>query len=175
MSLLRINSNIAALNTQRNLNRTTFNLNKTLQKLSSGFRINVAADGPADLIISEILRSQLSGIKAATRNSQEAANYLDIAEGALIEINNLLSGLKGLAIHAANTGVVTGEQVAADQQEVDNVLRSIQRINDVTRFGGASIFRTGASAWRTFHTGSALPRGSSLSHHLHLSRTSALG
>jgi len=153
MSLLRINTNIAALNTQRNLNRTSFGLSKTLEKLSSGYRINVAADGPADLIISEILRSQISGIKAAIRNSQEATNYINIAEGALIEVNNLLSGLRGLAIHAANSGVVTGEQVAADQQEVNNILRSIRRINDVTRFGGDYMFRGGASATRTFHVG----------------------
>jgi flagellin len=153
MSLLRINHNIAALNTQRNLNRTTFNLNKTLQKLSSGYRINTAADGPADLIISESLRSQISGIRAAIRNSQEAANYLDIAEGALIEVSNLLSSLRGLAIHAANTGVVSDSQVAADQAEVDNVLRSINRINDVTRFAGERIFQSAASAVRIFHIG----------------------
>ena len=70
MSILRINNNISALNTQRNLNVNSFNLSKSLQKLSSGFRINVAADGPADLIISEGLRSQMGGLKAAIRNSQ---------------------------------------------------------------------------------------------------------
>jgi flagellin len=153
MSLLRINHNIAAMNTQRNLNRTSFNLSKTLQRLSSGYRINVAADGPADLIISETLRSQIGGIKAAIRNSQEATNYLNIAEGALAEVSDLLTGLRSLSIHAANSGVVTGDQVAADQEEVNNVLRSIGRINDVTRFAGASLFRTGASATRTFHVG----------------------
>ncbi len=153
MSLLRINNNIAAMNTQRNLNRTSFNLNKTLQKLSSGFRINMASDGPADLVISETLRSQIGGIKAAMRNNQEASNYLNIAEGALAEISNMLTTLRALAVHSANTGVVSATQVSADQAEVDNVLDAINRINNVTRFAGDNIFQSVASATRIFHIG----------------------
>ncbi len=153
MSLLRINNNIAAMNTQRNLNRTSFHLNKTLQRLSSGYRINVAADGPADLVISETLRSQIGGIKAAIRNSQEAANWVGIVEGALNEVSNLLTSLRSKAVHAANTGVVSATQVAADQAEVDNVLNAIDRINDVTRFAGDQVFKAGASATHVFHVG----------------------
>jgi len=150
VSLLRINNNVSALNTQRNLNTNSFNLGKTLQKLSSGFRINTASDGPADLIISEGLRAQVSGLKAAVRNSQEASNLVGIAEGALKEVSDLLVSMRALATHAANSGVVTTEQVAADQEEVDNMLDTINRINAVTRFAGESIF-TGAA--RTFHIG----------------------
>jgi flagellin len=153
MSLLRINHNISAMNTQRNLNVNSFNLGKTLQKLSSGFRINVAADGPADLIISEGLRAQISGLRAAIRNSQEASNWVGIAEGALKEVNDLLAGARALAIHAANSGVVTDEQVIADQSEMDNILATINRINDVTRFGNERIFQSAASAVHTFHIG----------------------
>ena len=153
MSLLRINNNIAALNTQRNLNVNSFNLNKTLQKLSSGFRINVAADGPADLVISETLRSQIGGIKAALRNSQEASNLVGIAEGALKEVSDLLATLRALAVHAANTGVVTATQIAADQAEMDNALNTINRINSVTRFARSQVFQTGAAATHTFHIG----------------------
>ena len=153
MSLLRINHNISALNTQRNLNVNSFNLGKSLQKLSSGFRINVAADGPADLVISEGLRAQIGGLKAAIRNSQEAANYVGIAEGALKEVSDLLVSMRALAVHAANDGVVTAEQIAADQAELDNALDSITRINGVTRFAGASVFKVTASAARTFHIG----------------------
>ncbi len=153
MSLLRINHNIAAMNTQRNLNTNSFNLNKTLQRLSSGYRINVAADGPADLVISETLRSQIGGIKAAIRNSQEAANWIGIVEGALAEVGNLLASMRGLAVHAANTGVVSRTQVAADQAEVDNILGAINRVNNVTRFAGTSVFKTGASAVHIFHIG----------------------
>jgi len=150
MSLLRINHNISAMNTQRNLNVNSFHLGKTLQKLSSGFRINTAADGPADLIISEGLRAQISGLKAAIRNTQEASNLIGIAEGALQEVSNLLSGARALAIHAANNGVVTAEQVAADQQELDNILDTIDRINNATRFGGNLVFDNDS---HVFHIG----------------------
>jgi len=151
MSLLRINNNIAALNTQRNLDVNSFNLNKTLQKLSSGFRINVAADGPADLVISESLRSQIGGIKAALRNSQEAANYVGIAEGALKEVSDLLAQMRALAVHAANTGVVSSTQIAADQAELDNIVSTVDRIAQVTRFAGESVFNPAADL--SFHIG----------------------
>jgi flagellin len=150
MSMLRINNNISALNTQRNLNVNSFNLGKTLQKLSSGFRINVAADGPADLVISESLRSQIGGIKAALRNCQEASNLVGIAEGALNEVNNLLVSMRALAVHAANVGVVTAEQIAADQAEFDNAAATITRIGTATRFAGQAVF---SGAAETFHIG----------------------
>ncbi len=151
MSLLRINNNIAALNTQRNLNVNSFNLNKTLQKLSSGFRINVAADGPADLVISETLRSQIGGIRAALRNTQEAYNYVGIAEGALKEVSDLLAQMRALAVHAANTGVVSTTQIAADQAELDNIVSTIDRIATVTRFAGDPVFNPSANL--SFHIG----------------------
>ena len=151
MSLLRINNNIAAMNTQRNLSVNSFNLSKSLQKLSSGFRINVAADGPADLVISESLRAQIGGLKAAIRNSQEAANYLGIAEGALKEVSDLLVSMRALAVHAANTGVVTAEQIAADQAELTNAVNTIGRIAAVTRFAGADVFSPAADL--SFHIG----------------------
>ncbi len=145
MSLLRINNNIAAMNTQRNLNVNSFNLSKSLQKLSSGFRINTAADGPADLIISEGLRAQIGGLKAAIRNTQEAANYLGIAEGALKEVSDLLVQARGLAVHAANDGVVSTAQQAADNGEYQNIVGTIARINTVTRFAGDAVFGGGGT------------------------------
>jgi len=150
MSLLRVQNNVSALNTQRNLNVNSFNLGKTLQKLSSGFRINTAADGPADLIISEGLRAQISGLKAAMRNTQEASNLVGIAEGAMKEISDLLVQARALAVHSANTGVVTTEQIAADQQEWANIQSTIDRIDAVTRFAGEDVFTAVA---RTFHIG----------------------
>jgi len=147
---LRINHNIAAINTQRNLMRTSFDLSKSLQKLSSGYRINTAADDPAGLVISEQLRAQVGGLKAAVRNSQEAANLVGISEGALQEINDTLVSIRALALHAANTGVVGEDQVAADQAEVDNAVSSIQRIADTTRYAGDQIF---TDVSRSFHIG----------------------
>jgi flagellin len=140
MSILRINNNISALNTQRNLNVNSFNLSKTLQRLSSGYRINVAADGPADLIISEGLRGQLSGMKAAIRNNQEAANFVGIAEGALQEVSDLLTQMRALSVHAANRGVVSQAQANADNQEFVNARLAINRIEMVTRFAGDRVF-----------------------------------
>jgi flagellin len=140
MSLLRVQNNISALNTQRNLNVNSFNLSKSLQKLSSGFRINSAADGPADLIISEGLRAQIGGLKAAIRNTQEASNFLGIAEGALKEVSDLLVQARALAVHAANDGVVSVAQQAADDEEYQNIVTTIARINTVTRFAGDAVF-----------------------------------
>ncbi len=172
MSLLRINNNIAAMNTQRNLNTNSFNLNKTLQKLSSGFRINVAADGPADLVISETLRSQIGGIKAAIRNSQEAANLVGIAEGALKEVSDLLTTMRALAVHAANSGVVTATQVAADQAELTNALATIDRIDAVTRFAGSAIF---GRSTVMFHIGEGAATQDEVSMMLTSMNTTALG
>ena len=140
MSILRVNHNIAAINGQRNLNATSFSLGKSLQKLSSGFRINTAADGPADLVISEGLRAQIGGLSAALRNSQEAANFVGIAEGALNEVSALLVSMRGLSIHSKNAGVITPEQIAADQAEMKNALSTIDRIGLVTRFAAKPVF-----------------------------------
>ena len=157
---LRINHNIAAINTQRNLNKTTFALNKSLQKLSSGFRINTASDDPAGLVISEQLRAQVSGLKAAVRNSQEASNLIGISEGALQEINDLLISIRALGLHASNTGVVGSDQVAADQAEVDNAVASIQRIASIARYAGDQIF---TDSVRTFHIGEGTSAGDQVS------------
>ena len=133
MSLI-INHNISALNTQRNLGLTSKHLAKSLEKLSSGYKINVAADDPSGLIISEQLRSQTNGLQRAVRNSQEASNVIGIAEGALIEMNEILRKLRSLALHAANTGVTAPDQVRADQAEVDSSIQTIDRIANTTRY-----------------------------------------
>ena len=159
MSILRVNHNISAMNTQRNLDATSFNLSKSLQKLSSGFRINTAADGPADLVISEGLRSQIGGIKAALRNTQESANLLSIAEGALNEVSNLLSTLKALAVHALNRGVVSQSQMNADQAELTRAISSINRIGLATRFAGGTVF---TAAVRRFQIGEGTGGGDSV-------------
>ncbi len=133
MSLI-INHNISAMNTQRNLELSNGSLSKSLQKLSSGYKINVASDDPSGLIISEQLRSQTNSLERAVRNSQEASNVLGIAEGALIEINEMLRHLRGLAIHAANSGVTASDQVRADQSELDSAVQTIDRIANTTKY-----------------------------------------
>ncbi|MCX7934110.1 MAG: flagellin, partial [Planctomycetota bacterium] len=129
-----ITHNISAINTQRNLAITNRQLSKSLEKLSSGYRINVGSDGPADLIISEQLRAQNVGLERAVRNTQEAINVLGIAEGALNEMNEILKKMRALALHAANSGITSPIQVAADQAEVDSGIQTIDRIANTTKY-----------------------------------------
>ena len=131
---LIVTNNLSALNTQRTLNKNNSLMSKSLEKLSSGYRINTAADDPSGLIISEQLRTQISGLSRATQNSQEACNVLGIAEGALIEMNNILTKMRSLAIHAANNGITAPDQVRADQAEVDSGIQTLDRISSTTRY-----------------------------------------
>lgn len=132
---LRINHNIAAINANRNLKLTTTALNKSMEKLSSGFRINQAADDPAGLVISEQFRSQIAGLNRAIENSEGSISMIQTAEGALTEINSLLVSMRELAIHAANEGFNDADQLAADQAEIENAIATIDRIAANTQFG----------------------------------------
>jgi flagellin len=132
---LRINHNLAALNGNRNLKLTTASLTKSMQKLSSGFRINAASDDPAGLVISEQFRAQIAGLNRAIQNSEGSISMIQTAEGALTEINNLLVGMRELAIHAANEGFNDADQLAADQAEIANAIKTIDRIAANTQFG----------------------------------------
>src|SRR5688572_32220398 len=115
---LRINTNISALNSLRNLQEVSGNVSNSIERLSSGLRINRAADDPAGLIISESLRSQIDGLNQAISNSQDASNLIKSAEGALTEVNSLLRNIRQLAVHAANTGVNDQVAVQADQTQI---------------------------------------------------------
>ena len=132
---LRINHNIASLNANRNLGLTTYSMEKSMQKLSSGFRINVAADDPAGLVISEQFRAQIAGLNRAIQNSEGSISMIQTAEGALTEINNLLISMRELAIHAANEGFNDSDQLAADQAEIEQAIKTIDRIAANTQFG----------------------------------------
>jgi len=132
---LRINNNIAAINAHRNLTQTTQQLSSSMEKLSSGYRINRASDNPAGLVISEQFRAQIAGLGRAIENSEGSINMIQTAEGALNEINNLLVSMRELAIHAANEGFNDVDQLAADQAEIANAIKTIDRISANTQFG----------------------------------------
>lgn len=132
---LTINNNVSALNSQHNLNRSTNSLNKSLERLSSGLKINRGADGPAALVISEQQRAQIAGLNAAIDNTEKAVSMVQTAEGALNEINGLLTKIRSLAIDSANTGVNDSDSLAANQAEVKNALETIDRIANNTQFG----------------------------------------
>jgi flagellin len=132
---LRINHNISSLDAWRNLTNTTRKMGVTMEKLSSGYRVNRAADDPAGLVISEQFRAQIAGLNRAVQNSEGSINMIQTAEGALNEINNLLVSMRELAIHAANEGFNDTNQLAADQAEITNAISTITRISSNTQFG----------------------------------------
>jgi flagellin len=132
---LRINHNTAALNAHRNLVQNDARLGKTLEHLSSGLKINRASDGPATLVISEQLRSQVAGLKQAVMNSEAGVALVQTAEASLNETNRLLVSMRQLAIHASNEGVNDRVMVEADQAELVNALDSVDRISKTCEFG----------------------------------------
>jgi flagellin len=132
---LQINTNISALNALRNLQNVNSSVAGSIEKLSSGLRINSAADDPAGLIISEGLRAQIDGLNQAISNSQDAGNVIKTAEGSLSTVNDLLRNVRTLAVHAANTGVNDAVAVQADQTQIASAISSIERIAEQTQFG----------------------------------------
>src|SRR5262245_11427492 len=134
--MARINTNVASLTAQRGLSKTQKTLNDTLQRLSTGLRINRGADDPAGLIASEGLRSEISGITQAIDNSQRASNVIATAEGALQEVASLLLNIKSLVVQAANAGAISPDEVRANQLQVDSAIESITRISNNSTFAG---------------------------------------
>ena len=135
----RINTNVASLTAQRALQKTQQTQGETLQRLSTGLRINRGADDPAGLIASEGLRSEISGIGQAVDNSQRAANVIATAEGALNEVATLLLNIKDMVVEAANTGAISPDEIAANQLQVDSAVESITRISNTTSFAGLKL------------------------------------
>lgn len=152
---LSINQNIAAINAYRNLSNTQNDLSKSLEKLSSGFRINRAADDAAGLAISEGLRSQVGGLKVAVRNAQDGISVVQTAEGALTEVHAILQRMRDLSVQASNTGSLSTDAIANIQAEHDELVAEIDRIASTTTFNGtalldgsytAAVFQVGANA-----------------------------
>ena len=131
----RINTNATAMNALRNLNETNTSYSSSVNRLSTGLRINSAADDPAGLIFSENLRAQIGGITQAVRNNQDAINYSKTAEGALDEISRLLREGRSLAVASANTAVLSTDQLQAYQTQWNLIATSINRIASETQFG----------------------------------------
>jgi len=136
---LSINTNIPALNAYRNLNTTTNDMSKSLEKLSSGFRINRAADDAAGLAISEGMRSQIGGIKMGVRNAQDGISVVQTAEGALNEVHSMLNRMRDLSVQAANSGSNDSAARSAAQAEIDALKSEVTRVSDKTKFGGQSL------------------------------------
>ena len=136
---LRINQNIAAQNAYRNLSVTDSQMSKSLEKLSSGFRINRAADDAAGLSISEGLRSQIGGMKVAVRNTQDGISVAQTAEGAMNEVTSILQRMRDLAVQTANGGATDDVAKGAAQKEVEQLNAELTRIGDTTAFGKSKL------------------------------------
>ncbi len=134
MSVTRIVNNIAALNANRNLNATGRGLQKSIERLSSGLRINRAGDDAAGLTVSSRLRAQFTGINRAVANAQDGINLISVAEGALEEVTVRLNRMRVLSIQAGNTGVNDIQARQALQDEVFQSIDEINRIANTTQF-----------------------------------------
>lgn len=135
---LRINTNTAALNTSRVLQRSTRDLNRSLERLSSGLRINRAADDAAGLAIAEGFRSVVKGSQVAQRNAQDGVSLVQTAEGALSETNNILQRIRELTVQASN-GTQSDTNRSALQNEVTQLLGQIDSIALDTEFNGIRV------------------------------------
>ena len=156
---LTVNTNVASLNTQRNLNTSSKGLDTSLQRLSTGFRINSAKDDAAGLQISNRLTSQINGLNVATRNANDGISLAQTAEGALQQSTGILQRMRDLALQAAN-GSNGATERAALQGEVAQLQQELNRIADTTSFGGRKIldgtfgsqsFQVGANAYETIN------------------------
>ena len=130
---MRINHNISALKANNQLAKTNNLLDSSLEKLSSGFRINSAADDSAGLAISEKMRTQIAGLDQASRNASDGISVIQTAEGALVEVESMLQRMRELAVQSANGTYTTDDRVAI-QSEIDQLNEEVSRISDTTEF-----------------------------------------
>lgn len=137
--MARINTNTASIVASRQLARAHSSLQLSLERLSSGLRINRGADDPAGLIISQHLRSEIEGVQQAVANSQRAANVVATTEGALNEVASLLNDIQSKIVESANIGAVSDDEVRANQLQIDSAIESITRIANTTTFGGRKL------------------------------------
>src|SRR3954453_19955471 len=128
---LRVNTNTMAFNAYRNLSATDNSVGKSLEKLSSGLRINRAGDDASGLVISENLRSQVGGLKQAVRNAQDGISVVQTAEGALNEVHSMLQRMRDLAVQANNTGANGGAGKAAVDAAQAEVTQLVGAVHDI--------------------------------------------
>src|SRR5271170_4112027 len=138
-----INTNVASLIAQQNLANSQQSLQTSLQRLSTGLKINTGADDPSGLIASQGLQAEISGIQQAVDNSTQATNVVSTADGALSQVENLLQTIDGLVVQSANTGALSSTEISANQIQVDSAIQSITRIANSTTFDGLQLLDGG--------------------------------
>jgi flagellin len=167
----RINTNPNSLIAQRNLSANNKSLNTTLERLSTGVRVNRGKDDPAGLIASENLRAEKSALGSAINNAERADQLVNIAEGGLQELSNLLTDLRGLVTSTANNAGLSREEKQANQLQIDSILQTVDRISESTNFQGVKLLNgnfdfntstvaTGVSDFRV--NAAKVPKGSTV-------------
>ena len=167
---LRINTNISAMNTHRNMGINDLAMSKSLEKLSSGLRVNRASDDAAGLAISERLRGQVKGLAQAERNAQDGISLVNTAEGALNEVHSILQRMRELSVQAANGTLTTSDRTSIDS-EFQQLKNEIGNIVQYTTFNGMTLLQ--APTAYTFQVGAN--QGQTLSYTTTASTTTALG
>ena len=137
--MLTAHYNFATSHLTRRLGENQAAMSKAMEKISTGLRINTASDGPSDLIISEKLRSQIAGLERAMQNASHTSNVLGIAEGGLGVAQDLIQKMKKLALASANSGIITKDQLAANQAEMDSALQALGKIFGTTQLGAGKL------------------------------------
>jgi flagellin len=154
---MSVNTNIAAMNAYRNLSTTNEHMSKSLERLSSGYRINKASDDAAGLAISEGLRSQIGGMTQAVRNTQDGTSVVQTAEGALSTTTSILQRMRDLSVQASSNGSLNDDAKSSIQKEMSQLKSELTRIADTTTFNGTKLldgnyrgtFQVGANAGET--------------------------
>jgi len=149
VSLTKINQNISALNAQRNLEINTARISKSIERLSSGLRINRGGDDPSGLVLSELLRAQVSGLDVAQQNAEQGVNVIKTAEGALNEVNALLRQMRDLAVNGASDSNNNDDSRAALQQQVTSAITTINQIASNTMYGSRALLNGSAGTKTT--------------------------
>ena len=149
---LRVNTNVEAFNAHRNLSQTSSALSKSMEKLSSGLRINRAADDAAGLAISEGMRAQIRGTAQANRNAQDGISLVQTAEGALNEMHSILQRIRELAVQWSNGTLSTADQAKIDS-EVAQLTAELVRIRDSSTFNGIALFGATTATTVTLQVG----------------------
>jgi flagellin len=149
---LRVNTNVEAFNAHRNLSATSMALSKSMEKLSSGLRINRAADDAAGLAISEGMRAQIRGTAQANRNAQDGISLVQTAEGALNEMHSILQRIRELAVQWSNGTLSTADQAKIDS-EVAQLTAELVRIRDSSTFNGIALFGATTATTVTLQVG----------------------
>lgn len=151
-----INTNIAAQGALNNVSNTQSALNNSITQLSTGLKINSAADDPAGLIISERFKAQISGLNQAVTNSQDAVNYAKTADGGLSQISSLLTTARSLAVAASNNATLTSSALQADQSELSSIASSITGISTTTQYGTKNLLDGSAGTSAAITDGQAV-------------------